>query len=87
MGHKLGFLSLGSNLKEVVCIGGYSDHSHFYVGNYINWSKIIIIVFGENIELMQCISLCPPVFLGLRGQQLELGSHFIIFILSLYLSS
>ena len=34
--------------------------------------KFIIIIFRENIEIIPCIFLCPLVFLGLQGQQLEL---------------
>ena len=35
--------------------------------------EVIIIVFGENSELVRCISLCPLVLLRLREQQLKLG--------------
>ena len=38
---------------------------------------IINIIFKENIELVQCISLRSLVILRLRGQQLELGSPSI----------
>ena len=38
---------------------------------------IIIIIFGKNIKIFWCIFLCLVVLLGLRGQQLELGSPSI----------